>query len=104
MGRWTRIVRPFLTAELRVVLKLLARIRANTPRSLQLLPWKLLKLISYFNLLDLNKMCWTLMSSGFISEKKKKKELRTKYGVRSMPVRKDDEVQVVRGHYKGQQV
>merc|ERR1712096_179403 len=26
------------------------------------------------------------------------KELRTKYGVRSMPVRKDDEVQVVRGH------
>merc|ERR1712027_281217 len=32
------------------------------------------------------------------------KELRTKYGVRSMPVRKDDEVQVVRGHYKGQKV
>ena len=32
------------------------------------------------------------------------KDLRTKYGVRSMPVRKDDEVQVVRGHYKGQQV
>merc|ERR1711990_535353 len=32
------------------------------------------------------------------------KELRTKYGVRSMPVRKDDEVQVSRGHYKGQQV
>merc|ERR1739842_246968 len=32
------------------------------------------------------------------------KELRTKYGVRSMPVRKDDEVQVVRGHHKGQQV
>merc|ERR1719213_403506 len=32
------------------------------------------------------------------------KELRTKYGVRSMPIRKDDEVQVVRGHYKGQQV
>merc|ERR1711974_233124 len=32
------------------------------------------------------------------------KELRTKYGGRSMPVRKDDEVQVVRGHYKGQQV
>merc|ERR1719475_5956 len=32
------------------------------------------------------------------------KELRQKYGVRSMPVRKDDEVQVVRGHYKGQQV
>merc|ERR1719510_696707 len=31
------------------------------------------------------------------------KELRQKYGVRSMPVRKDDEVQVVRGHYKGQQ-
>merc|ERR1712179_728632 len=32
------------------------------------------------------------------------KELRTKYGVRPMPIRKDDEVQVVRGHYKGQQV
>ncbi len=32
------------------------------------------------------------------------KELRQKYGVRSMPIRKDDEVTVVRGHYKGQQV
>merc|ERR1712203_649314 len=32
------------------------------------------------------------------------KDLRQKYGVRSMPIRKDDEVQVVRGHYKGQQV
>jgi large subunit ribosomal protein L26e len=32
------------------------------------------------------------------------KELRQKYGVRSMPIRKDDEVQVLRGHYKGQQV
>nr|XP_020824829.1 60S ribosomal protein L26-like 1 [Phascolarctos cinereus] len=32
------------------------------------------------------------------------KELRQKYDVRSMPVRKDDEVQVVRGHYKGQQI
>merc|ERR1711875_5502 len=32
------------------------------------------------------------------------KELRTKYNVRSMPIRKDDEVQVVRGHYKGQQI
>ncbi|XP_053212920.1 60S ribosomal protein L26-like [Panonychus citri] len=32
------------------------------------------------------------------------KELRTKYGVRSMPIRKDDEVQVVRGHHKGSQV
>ncbi|KAK7586059.1 hypothetical protein V9T40_003935 [Parthenolecanium corni] len=31
------------------------------------------------------------------------KELRQKYNVRSMPVRKDDEVQVIRGHYKGQQ-
>ncbi|KAI4488469.1 hypothetical protein M0802_011575 [Mischocyttarus mexicanus] len=30
------------------------------------------------------------------------KELRQKYNVRSMPIRKDDEV--VRGHYKGQQV
>ncbi|KAK7819375.1 hypothetical protein U0070_025403 [Myodes glareolus] len=32
------------------------------------------------------------------------KELRRKYNVRSMPIRKDDEVQVVRGHYKGQQI
>merc|ERR1712184_49621 len=32
------------------------------------------------------------------------KDLRTKYGVRSMPIRKDDEVQVVRGHFKGQRV
>uniref|UniRef100_A0A8C6C9C2 KOW domain-containing protein n=1 Tax=Monodon monoceros TaxID=40151 RepID=A0A8C6C9C2_MONMO len=32
------------------------------------------------------------------------KELRQKYDVRSMPIRKDDEVQVVRGHYKGQQI
>ncbi|XP_044738009.1 60S ribosomal protein L26 [Chrysoperla carnea] len=32
------------------------------------------------------------------------KELKQKYNVRSMPIRKDDEVQVVRGHYKGQQV
>merc|ERR1712226_470021 len=32
------------------------------------------------------------------------KELRQKYNVRSIPIRKDDEVQVVRGHYKGQQV
>merc|ERR1712076_102686 len=32
------------------------------------------------------------------------KDLRAKYGVRTMPIRKDDEVQVLRGHYKGQQV
>lgn len=32
------------------------------------------------------------------------KEMRTKYGVRSVPIRKDDEVQVVRGHHKGPQV
>ena len=32
------------------------------------------------------------------------KVLRQKYNVRSMPIRKDDEVLVVRGHYKGQQV
>ena len=31
------------------------------------------------------------------------KELRKKYNVRSIPIRKDDEVMVVRGHYKGQQ-
>ena len=30
------------------------------------------------------------------------KELRQKYNVPSMPIRKDDEVEVVRGHYKGQ--
>jgi large subunit ribosomal protein L26e len=30
------------------------------------------------------------------------KELRKKYGVRSVPVRKDDEVLVVRGRHKGQ--
>lgn len=30
------------------------------------------------------------------------KDLRAKYNVRSMPVRKDDEVVVTRGHYKGQ--
>ncbi|ELK36628.1 60S ribosomal protein L26 [Myotis davidii] len=32
------------------------------------------------------------------------KELSQKNHVRSMPIRKDDEVQVVRGHYKGQQI
>lgn len=32
------------------------------------------------------------------------KDLRQKYSVRSMPIRKDDEVQVVRGHHKSQQV
>ncbi|CAK8672003.1 large ribosomal subunit protein uL24-like isoform X2 [Clavelina lepadiformis] len=32
------------------------------------------------------------------------KDLKQKYGVRSMPIRKDDEVQIVRGHFKGQQV
>ncbi|CAG5133647.1 unnamed protein product [Candidula unifasciata] len=31
------------------------------------------------------------------------KELRQKYNVRSIPVRKDDEVTITRGHYKGQQ-
>eukprot|EP00036_Acanthoecidae_sp_10tr_P011747 CAMPEP_0182924530 /NCGR_PEP_ID=MMETSP0105_2-20130417/6509_1 /TAXON_ID=81532 ORGANISM="Acanthoeca-like sp., Strain 10tr" /NCGR_SAMPLE_ID=MMETSP0105_2 /ASSEMBLY_ACC=CAM_ASM_000205 /LENGTH=140 /DNA_ID=CAMNT_0025062319 /DNA_START=31 /DNA_END=453 /DNA_ORIENTATION=+ len=31
------------------------------------------------------------------------KQLREKYNTRRIPVRKDDEVQVVRGHYKGQQ-
>merc|ERR1712140_118757 len=32
------------------------------------------------------------------------KDLRSKYGIKNIPIRKDDEVQVVRGHYKGQQV
>jgi len=31
------------------------------------------------------------------------KELRQKYNVRSMPIRRDDEVQVIRGHFKGNQ-
>ncbi|BFZ01522.1 hypothetical protein BsWGS_04561 [Bradybaena similaris] len=31
------------------------------------------------------------------------KELRQKYNVRSIPIRKDDEVTITRGHYKGQQ-
>ena len=31
------------------------------------------------------------------------KELRNKHHVRSLPIRRDDEVVVVRGHYKGQQ-
>ena len=31
------------------------------------------------------------------------KELRQKHNVRSIPIRKDDEVIVTRGHYKGQQ-
>lgn len=31
------------------------------------------------------------------------KELRDKYNVRSMPIRKDDEVRVVRGFYKGRE-
>ncbi|CAK9298059.1 unnamed protein product [Gordionus sp. m RMFG-2023] len=32
------------------------------------------------------------------------KELRTKYSVRSIPIKKDDEVQVVRGHFKSQTI
>jgi large subunit ribosomal protein L26e len=32
------------------------------------------------------------------------KELRQKYNIQSMPIRKDDELQVVWGHYKGQQI
>ncbi|GFY59146.1 60S ribosomal protein L26 [Trichonephila inaurata madagascariensis] len=32
------------------------------------------------------------------------KELRQKYGVRSVPIRRDDEVMITRGHYKGPQV
>lgn len=31
------------------------------------------------------------------------KELRAKYNVRSIPIRKDDEVTVVRGHFKGRE-
>mmetsp|Transcript_9099 Transcript_9099/g.22781 ORF Transcript_9099/g.22781 Transcript_9099/m.22781 type:complete len:146 (-) Transcript_9099:193-630(-) len=30
-------------------------------------------------------------------------ELKNKYGVRAVPIRKDDEVQVVRGNYKGRE-
>ncbi|KAL0593953.1 Arfaptin-1 [Plecturocebus cupreus] len=32
------------------------------------------------------------------------RELRQKYNMQSTPIQKDDEVQVVRGHYKGQQI
>ncbi|KAL0609481.1 60S ribosomal protein L26 [Plecturocebus cupreus] len=32
------------------------------------------------------------------------KELRQKYNVRSMPIRKDEEVQVVRGYYEGRNI
>jgi len=32
------------------------------------------------------------------------KDLRTKHNCRSIPIRKDDEVMVVRGHHKGPQV
>ncbi|KAK7804353.1 hypothetical protein U0070_015654 [Myodes glareolus] len=32
------------------------------------------------------------------------RHLRQKYNVQSAPIRKDDEVQVVPGHYKGQQI
>ncbi|KAK7820925.1 hypothetical protein U0070_025983 [Myodes glareolus] len=32
------------------------------------------------------------------------KELRQEYNVQSLPIQKDDEVQVVRGHYKGKVV
>jgi len=31
------------------------------------------------------------------------KELRTKYNTRSLPIRKDDEVRIVRGKYKGRE-
>jgi large subunit ribosomal protein L26e len=31
------------------------------------------------------------------------KDLRTKYGVRAVPIRKDDEVKIVRGDYKGRE-
>merc|ERR1712033_140733 len=43
------------------------------------------------------KMKFNKMVSSSLS-----KDLRAKHNVRSMPIRKDDEVQVVRGHYKGQ--
>ncbi|KAL0604357.1 60S ribosomal protein L26 [Plecturocebus cupreus] len=43
-------------------------------------------------------ICRKVMSSSL------SKELRHKYNVQSMPIREDDEVQVVRGHYKGQQI
>lgn len=35
---------------------------------------------------------------------KPSKELKQKYNVLSMPVWKDDEVQVIQEHYKGQQI
>merc|ERR1712096_299084 len=55
MGRWIRTARQSLTAELRVALKLLARTRASTQRSLQqLLPWRQHRLTLVI-LLDLSK-------------------------------------------------
>ncbi|GBE82201.1 60S ribosomal protein [Sparassis crispa] len=38
-----------------------------------------------------------IMSSGL------SKELRSKYNTRSLPIRKDDEVRIVRGKYKGRE-
>ncbi|XP_021274281.1 60S ribosomal protein L26-1-like [Herrania umbratica] len=38
-----------------------------------------------------------------VNERTISSDLRSKYNVRSMPVRKDDEVQVVRGTYKGRE-
>jgi len=38
-----------------------------------------------------------IMSSGLA------KELRSKYNVRSLPIRKDDEVRITRGKYKGRE-
>ncbi|XP_006832129.1 PREDICTED: 60S ribosomal protein L26-like [Chrysochloris asiatica] len=43
-------------------------------------------------------ICRKIMSSPL------SKELRKKYNVWSMPIRKDDEVLVVQGHFKGQQI
>ncbi|CAB4069078.1 RP-L26e [Lepeophtheirus salmonis] len=44
------------------------------------------------------------LNKNVTSSRRRSNELRQKYNVKSMPVRKDDEVQVLRGHYKGQQI
>merc|ERR1719154_166028 len=52
--RWTRTARIFLTAELRVVVKVLERTRASTLKSQLLLPpWRQLKLLLLLVILNI---------------------------------------------------
>ena len=62
-----------------------------------------------FETFDRSKNCkWHFSAPSHIRRKimssPLSKELRQKYNVRSMPIQKDDEVQVVRGHYRVVQV